>query len=369
MAAHAKLSASGAHRWMVCPASVAMEATMPDTSSEAADSGTADHELAEKCLREDRDAVDFIGHTFNGFEVDEERAEAVQVYIDYVRNLPGFRMVEQRVDFSQWVPDGFGTTDCAVIHGDTLHVIDLKGGQGVRVYAENNPQAMLYGLGTLTAMSDIYDIQKVVLVIVQPRLDHIDEWEISEEALLTWAHTDLRAAAEAAVSDTPTFSPDAKACQWCKAKAVCKPLAAKCLEVARGEFADTAQLNTASPSELADLLKEIPLIQQWCRAVEGHALTEALSGRPPEGYKLVEGRSLRVWSDELAASSLLSEQLGDDRAYTRKLISPAQAEKALGKNKTLLADLISKPAGKPTLVPDADKRQEIQTGAVADFSN
>ena len=207
MTEHAKLSASGAVRWLECPASVGMEEAFPDTSSEFAEHGTAAHELAERCLTEDVTAEFHSGKTFNGFDADAEMAEAVQLYLDYVRNHKGKMFVEQVVDFSPWVEDGFGTCDCIVIAGNTAYVTDLKYGKGFRVDAENNPQLMLYALGALNEYEFIFDhINLFSLAIVQPRLDHISEFRITKSELLAWAET-VKVKAQQCLEEDAPFNP------------------------------------------------------------------------------------------------------------------------------------------------------------------
>lgn len=371
--AHAKLSASGAHRWMACPASVAMEADYPDEGSSYAAEGTAAHKLAEQCLHEDMDAEAFLGTFVDGFEVDLEMADAVQQYLNYVRDLPGFRFIEQRVDFSPWVPGGFGTADTVAIDDGTATIVDLKYGKGVRIDAEENPQAMLYGLGALNDFQFVHDIDVLKLVIIQPRLDHISEWEISRDELEIWAGRCVGPAAEVALSDEPEFSPGEKQCRFCKAKATCRALAEFNIRTAAdgftvvGEPIDVKRPDKLSDAEIAALIPQLDTLTTWAKAVEAYALAQLEKGQDVPGYKLVEGRSIRKWGDEDAAGKALSRKLGAKNAFTKKLITITEAEKQLGKKDPLIAKYTVRPPGKPALAPLSDKRPALQIDPTEGF--
>ena len=220
MTTHAKLSASSSHRWLHCPGSIKAEEGYADSSSEHANEGSAAHWLGETCLESGQQASEFLGQTLADYQVvvTDEMVDAVQQYLDYVRSLGGNTLIEQRVDFSHVVPEGFGTADAIVMSGDTLHIVDLKYGKGVKVYAENNSQAMLYALGVLHDYDYLFQPEKIVLTIVQPRLDHIDEWEVTMDQLQTFASFAQTAASLALQDNAPRYPSD-KACQWCKAKA------------------------------------------------------------------------------------------------------------------------------------------------------
>jgi len=185
MSAHAKLSASSSHRWLVCPGSIKAEEGLPDTQSDHSKEGSAAHFVAEQCLKNGLNAKDYIGIVIADYDlqVTQEMADYVQVYLDYVRNLGGVPLIEVRVDFSNIVPEGFGTADFITMVDDTLYIVDLKYGRGVRVNAEQNSQAMLYAIGVLNEYGAIYEPKRIVLVIAQPRLDHIDEWEVTFDQL------------------------------------------------------------------------------------------------------------------------------------------------------------------------------------------
>ena len=364
--AHAKLSASGSAKWSLCPGSVFAEKDLPNTTSVFAEEGTAAHELAELLLRGDDELMlvgDVIGVTLpeSGVVVTQDMYDYVQMYVSYVNSLSGELFVEQRVDFSHIAPDGFGTSDAIVINDNTMTIVDLKYGKGVRVDAENNTQGILYALGAVNDYGMLFHIKTINIVIVQPRLDHISEWTIGIDELNRWGER-LKQAAELALSENAPRSPGEKQCQWCRAKATC-PALAKLTESTLMTSFDN--LDTSKPEQLTDeqlkvALDNKKLIVSWFDAVETLVTDRLSSGQAFGGYKLVAGRANRAWRDEMTVAKVLGAVLGDDTIYTRKLISPAQAEKELGKSRAeLLDDLITKPEGAPTLVPESDKRPPV----------
>lgn len=373
MLAHAKLSASGAERWLRCPGSVRAEEGIVEKSSKFAHEGSSAHELSELCLKNDRDALSYLHTTLpeTGWNVDEEMCIYVQEYVDYVNSYQGTRMIEQRVDFSEWVPDAFGTSDAIVIDGSLMHIIDLKYGKGIRVDADDNPQGKLYALGALSDFGFLYDIQTIRIHIVQPRLDHISVWETDVTTLLKWAEYVRERASLCELPDAPRVASE-KACTWCKAKATCKELMDLTESALLADFSD-ATLAPKSPDKLStrDLrfaLENKKLIISWLEAIEDLAFERLQEGLDFPGYKLVTGRSSRAWSDEQTAERILTEELGDKAFAPKKLISAPMAEKALGKKKAaLLNGLISKTQGKPTLAHFNDPRPEIVSGDISDF--
>lgn len=378
--AHAKLGPSGAHRWMRCPGSVGLIAQLPEgeDSSPYAVEGTTAHALAEMALANDQEAEAYRGVRFHQdlVHVDDEMVDYVQMYLDYVRALRGTRFTEIRVDLSNWVPGSFGTADNVVFTDDgVMHVIDLKYGKGVPVHAEDNVQGMCYALGALAEYDFLFDIDTVRIVIHQPRLDSVSEWDISRADLLSWAENELAPAAAAAQSDAAPVVPGETQCRFCEAKPVCRALAEHNLALACADFdvvggpVTPVELPSLSNEEIAAILPQLDLLTKWVAAVQGHAKGLLEMGEDVPGYKLVEGRSQRKWIDEEAAGKALARKLGAKEAYTKKVITITKAEKLLGKDSRLMADHTEKPEGKPTIAPVSDKRPAIVIDVTSDFDD
>ena len=359
--AHSNLGPSSAHRWLACPGSVAAIAALPttDETSPWAAEGTKAHDLAEIILR---------GYDIDPDEYEQEMFDYVQVYVDYVNQLgkeADAVIIEERVDFSEWVQDGFGTADAIIVQKKTLHVVDLKYGMGVRVDADENPQGMLYALGAYALTEITHEIEQFVIHIVQPRLDHITAWSISISDLLSWAEW-VRERAEIALSDDAPRVPGEKQCKFCEVKGSCKALMKHVEKITMMDFDDLDDApnpDTMTDDDLRLALESKGLIEGWLTAVAEVVQSRLDDGQEFEGFKLVEGRSFRQWENEQDAEATLIDLFAND-AYTKKLLSPAQAEKKLGKaKKHLVEELIVKPRGKPTLAPEADKRPAINATA------
>ena len=368
---HAKLSASGSSRWLNCPGSVKAEEGYPfQGSSEFAEEGSMAHELAEKCLIEELDAEDFLGKEVYKRIVQHDMLAPVQEYVDYVRSYIGWNtdlLVETRVRFNSVVPNGFGTLDAAVVDRENkvCHIFDLKYGKGVKVDAFENSQAMLYAIGMFPVLKDT-GIDKFVIHIVQPRIYNFSSWEISVKDLKKFGLT-VREKAELALSGHAPRVPGDKQCQWCRAKGDCKVLATYTEDLITSTFynLDEVDPDTLTNEEKKAILDNKKLIESFVKAVEASVFTDLELGKDFEGYKLVEGRSMRKW--KVNAEEALVDQLGDE-AYNKKIIGVGEAEKRLGKD--FIDDLTIKPVGKTTLAPSSDKRKPIENEAIEDqFEN
>lgn len=371
---HARLSPSAAARWINCPGSVRLsEQVPPEGSTSYADEGTVAHSLAEAKLRYNARQIgrDIFDAECNRIEKSEyycgEMDEATDFYANLVwEKLMGagpdaVLMVEQRLDLSDWAPDCFGTSDAVAIGGDAIEVIDLKYGK-TKVLAPGNPQLRLYGLGAADLFEGLYDFGIVRVTIVQPRLDHISTEEISLEELRQWGEETVRPAAKEAMD--PTIRPTVAAgdwCRWCPARAVCRTRAEENLRLAAYDFEKPDLLE---PFEIGDILTRGEALERWVADVQEYALQQALQGEHFDGWKLVEGRSVRKYTDDLKVAETLQKAGFPEAAlYERKLLGITAMEKLVGKKKLAetLGDLIVKPAGKPALVPESDKRPPIST--------
>lgn len=367
MSAHAKLSASGSHRWLTCPASVRVEAKIEQRQSSAfAEEGTLAHALAENCLISDLNATEYANELFEGQQISADMAHYVQGYIDYVRDLGCEQHYEVHVSFKDWVPEGFGTADAIVYCHDTktLHIVDLKYGKGVIVNPERNSQGMLYALGALAMMRDKKQIDNVEIHIYQPRAGNIASWTCSASDLLEFGSF-ARKRALLALSDDAPFNPEEKACLFCAAKATCKALSEHVEATILADFDSLDDVPLPEPETLsidrvAYILTHRKLIADWLSAIEDYVTDQLHQGKDVKGWKLVEGRSIRKWQDSDEVAAKLIELIGEDKTFERKIITPAQAEKLIGKkNLADIANLVSKPQGAPTLAPASDKRPPL----------
>lgn len=381
MGKHAILSASSAHRWMHCTPSARLEESFENTTSSFAEEGTFMHELGELKLRK------YIGEikesdykkklkelqTSQFFNLEIE--EAVNVYVTFGSELieetrqkckDPIILLEQRLDFSKYVESGFGTGDLIVVADGILQVVDLKGGQGVKVSSEKNPQMQLYAIGALTLFDCLYDIHTVRMSICQPRLENISTYEISVDELLSWAENVLKPTAEIAWDGDGEFCPSEYTCKFCKAKATCKARAEKNLEIARFEF---RQASLLTKEEILEILSKADEISMWCKDVWSWAEARAIEGEEFDGFKVVEGRSNRTYGDEKAVIEKLTEAgYSEDKIFSKSLKGITALEKTIGKKvfTQVLDGLITKPQGKPTLVPSSDKREPIKLNSTAE---
>ena len=363
MSAHAILSASAAHRWMHCPPSARLCAELPDQTSTYAMEGTDAHALCEYKLREllQRPTLDPREDlAFYNKEM-EDCAEGYASFIAWVlgemraKGLTPTVWVEQRLDFSQWVPQGFGTGDCVILTDDVLHIIDYKHGAGVTVEAEGNPQMMLYALGALHAAEGLYEPKLVRMTIYQPRRENISTAEMATTALLAWGTYELRPIADKAFAGEGELQAG-DWCRFCKLKATCRKRAELGQQLAAAEFRDPPTLTI---EEISELLPKLDGLADWIADLKNHALDTALKGTHYPGWKLVAGRSNRKYiNDEAAAKAV--EAAGYD-PWEKKVLGITAMEKRLGKAAfaEVLDGLVEKPAGKPTLVPESDKRPPL----------
>ena len=370
---HAILSASSSHRWLNCNPSARLEQEFEDQETEAAAEGTAAHALCEHKLRKalklrskkpvsqyDCDEMDDYTDGYVQFVL-EQLAQAKLTCPD-----PQV-LIEQRLDFSCYVPDGFGTGDCLIIASPRLHVIDFKYGLGVLVDAYQNPQMMLYALGALRIFDCLYDITEVSMSIYQPRRENVSTWTISVDELMDWAENTLRPKADLAYKGEGEYSPGSW-CQFCKAAVKCRARAEAKLDLARFEFAQPPLLSDA---EIEEILGKLDDLTKWANEIMAYAQDAAINhGKEWAGYKLVESRTNRKYTDEDAVARAAASA-GYRDIYKKTLISITEMEKLMGKQtfKEILGGLVAKPIGKPTLVPASDKRPAITTtGAKHDFN-
>ena len=398
---HAKLSPSGAHRWMSCPGSVVLEAAYPDKGSVFADEGTAAHTLAAYVLQDKTEVDEYIGEVIHvgerKFTVDKTMAAHVGNYVKLVRELAVGHtlLVERKVPIGHLTREtgATGTADAVIINGAerTLTVVDLKYGMGVQVDAVENPQLQMYALGAYEAYSVLADFDTVSMYIHMPRLNHVSEYHIGVAELLQFAD-EVRASARqvelAATLDgvDGLLNPGEKQCRFCKAKATCPALLAEVTEVVGGKPAtaeDFAQfvpdaadeLGAAGDNYLSMAMAKVGLVEDWCKAIRAEVERRLLKGDTVPGYKLVEGKlGNRQWtSQDEAEAAMKSMRLKQDEMYERKIISPTAAEKVLKQNPAKwdkLQKLITRNPGKPSVAPATDKRPAlaVHTATADDFA-
>lgn len=383
---HALLSASSAGRWLACTPSARLEEQFPDTESEAAAEGTLAHELAEAKVRNFFFTKEFGKRKLNGaikkLQANELWRDEMQGYtddyLDYIKNIalslkaaPSAR-IEQRVYFKEYTLadpedeiDGSGIADCILLYGDTVHVIDFKYGKGIPVSAEKNPQLMLYALGAYMAYRMLYPISRAKLTIVQPRLDSLSEWECTAEELLEFGEY-VKERAAFAVKGEGDFRPDKDACWFCRAKAQCRARAEENIRLA---FFTDKYPPLISNEEVGEYLKKGEDVAKWLEDLKEYALKECLAGKEVSGWKAVEGRGSREWTDMDAAFDILVKAgiTPEDMLWEKKPLTLAQVEKMIGKKdfQESVGEFVIKKPGKPTLVKESDKRQAVTNKVTA----
>ena len=368
---HALLSASSADRWLHCPPSARLSESYEDKGSDYAAEGTDAHSLCEYKLKlalgmKADDPTESLSW-FNQ-EMDDHATGYAAYVLEQVEAAKEscsdpVVLIEQRVDFSRWVKQGFGTADCIIIADGTLQIIDFKYGLGVLVSAEENPQIMCYGLGALEIFDCLYEIDTVRMTIYQPRRENISTYELSRENLLRWADETLKPAADLAFAGDGNFL-CGEWCGFCKAKNACRARAKANLELAKYEFKLPPLL---TDEDVEEILSKVDDLVAWASDIKDYALQQAISGKVWTGFKLVEGRSNRKYINDAAVAAAV-EEAGFD-PYEQKLLGITAMQKLLGKSRfeEVLAGLIEKPQGKPTLVPESDKRPAMNN-AKSDFN-
>lgn len=387
---HALLSASHAARWLNCPPSARLEEKFKETcgfqeSSVYAEEGTLAHEFAELRLRwltNQMGSMDYASalEKLRAHELySEEIEEQIEKYTTYV--LESFEaaktvvpdpvlFIEEKLDFSHIVEEGFGTGDSGIIADGTMEIIDLKYGKGVKVEVCENPQLKLYAIGALRNYEMLYDIHTVKLTIVQPRIDNIVSWETSVKDLYKWAFETVKPIAEKAYVGKG-IQKAGEHCKFCLVKAMCNTLAQRNVALAKHEFKDPQLL---TEKQLLDIYKQIPMLVDWANSVGEFLFNKALAGEKVEGYKLVEGQSRRRWTKEEDVQAKLKEEgYTEEQFNTVKLKGISDIEKLVGKKNfpVMMEGLVIKPQGNPILVPETDARPEYKSleQAKQDFGN
>lgn len=377
--AHAAITASGSHRWLACPPSVKLEQQFPDTTSEAAREGTLAHEMCEIKARQKLFSKGEAGYIakaaatreLNKLRKDDLYADEMEEHTDsYAEDLDLLVLkftekphiaLETRLDLSDWIPDGFGTADCIMIGGDKLLVADFKYGKGVKVEADNNPQMQLYALGAWKKFSLIYNIQNVSMVILQPRLSAGPSvWEEPIEDLIHFGEY-VKERAQLAADGGGEFSPGEEQCRFCRARQQCRARADYNVRMAfSGVAGQLPPLITNA--EVGEYLAKGEDVAKWLKDLQEYALGACLSGEDIPGYKAVEGRGSRDWTDQEAAfKALQASGIPESMMYERKALTLAALEKVVGKKAfgEAVGEFIEKKPGKPALVKASDKRPAI----------
>ena len=378
--AHAALSASSSHRWLMCPPSVKLSEQFEDKPSVYAEEGTFLHELSEMKLHRYLGDVppevleaQYAEHRGNDFYSDEAE-NVTDEYVDFcIETIESVRascpdpliLVEHRLDFSEYVPDGFGTGDLVIVADGVLEIADFKGGRGVRVEADHNSQLMLYGLGALLEFDPLYDIKTVRITIVQPRLNNISTYETTAEELVRWAKTEVRPKALLAAKGEGEFCAG-EWCRFCKARYTCRKRSEYHMRLAECDF---KQPDLLTDEEILDILPVAESLNNWVQDLISYATQQAVNGKDWPGYKLVAGRSVRRYTSEAEVIKAATES-GFTDIYKTTLLSVGDLEKRMGRKKfsEVLGKFVVKPVGAPQLVPESDPRKPY-SDAASDFSS
>ena len=378
--AHAVLSASSSHKWLVCTPSARLEEQFPNKTSDYMEEGTLAHEIAEFKVKNYFSAIPKATYTrrLNKFKKEkfftQEMLGHTDTYLEFIKEealqttTKPFVAVEQKVDFSKYVPEGFGTADCILISKDTLQIIDFKYGKGVKVEAEDNPQMKLYALGALEQFGIFYNIKYIKMSIVQPRIDNISSYEIPVEPLLEWGEKTVKTQAQKAFMGLGDYV-QGEHCRFCKAKGSCEFRAKENIKVVEEIKKSPGLLTNA---QISEMLTKTEGVEQWIKDLKANALEKILKGEDIPDWKAVEGKSNRKIVDIDKAFEIL-EANGYDQAilYERKPITLTQLEKVVGKKKLTetIGDYIEKPKGAPTLAKEKDKREAYRVSAAEEFKN
>lgn len=362
---HALLSASSSHRWLNCPPSARLCENYDDKGSDFAAEGTDAHTLCEYKLKKAL-GIPAKNPTDNLSWYSAEMEDCANGYAAFVTELvedakkscpDPVVLIEQRLDYSKYVAEGFGTGDCVIIADGTLHIVDYKHGRGVLVEADENPQMKLYALGALELFDCIYDISTVSMTIYQPRRSNVSTFTVPKEELYNWADNVLIPVAELAFEGGGEYR-CGEWCQFCKAKADCRKRAEANLELAKYEFRQPPFL---TDEEVEEILGKLDGLPSWANDIRDYALRAAISGKKWTGFKLVEGRSNRRYTDENAVIAAV-QNAGFD-PYEHKILGVTAMTSLLGRKQfnEILGGYVTKPQGKPTLAPESDKRPEMTT--------
>lgn len=369
---HALLSASGAHRWLHCTGSPLLEKDFPDSASVYAQEGTLAHELCELKLMAytgeitKRKLTSMKNKLMKSELWQPEMEGTSEAYLDYIKDITlsytvkPVILTEKKVDFSRYVPEGFGTADCLILAGDTLHVVDYKHGKGVVVDADHNPQMMLYALGAMSELSLLYRFKFVHMTIVQPRVNNISEFTMTADELIEWGETVVKPKAEAAISGKGEFEAG-DWCRFCRAKQQCKTRY-ESNDSLYPELSERHDPRLITLAELGEYLKRGKDMAAWLEDMKEYALSESLAGADVPGWKAVEGRGSRAFTDtDEAVDTLIKNGIDESVLYERRVLTLAQMEKAVGKKAfgEIVGNLVVKNPGKPTLVEESDKRPKI----------